>query len=364
MNSLAQVSGTDVSAEQIREQIAQAYKEKATLNITSGNSKKFLGVPSNTKALSVAHHNGIISYEPSELVITAKAGTTLVQLNDTLTQQNQMLPFEPPAFGETATIGGTIACGLSGPARPYIGAARDFILGCTIVNGRGEQLRFGGQVMKNVAGYDVTRLMTGAMGTLGVLLDVSMKVLPVAEQEMTLIRPTTVSDAITVMQSLAGKSLPVTASAFHNGHLYCRIAGAPSAVKAAAAQLGGDELTDSTFWHKLKEHKLDFFHQTDMPLWRLSLPALTPDLNLASDTIYDWAGMQRWFFSDKEASTIRQTAMSAGGHAQLYRADLNLQKEVGVFHPPEPAIMTLHKKLKNEFDPAAILNPGRLYAEL
>ncbi len=354
------------SADQIKQQVAQAFGDKSPLAISGGGSKNFLGVRADVAELSTAGHHGITSYEPSELVITAKAGTTLTELRATLAEHRQMLPFEPPAFSDSATIGGTIACGLSGPARPYIGAARDFVLGCTIISGRAQQLVFGGQVMKNVAGYDVTRLMTGAMGTLGVLLDVSMKVLPVAETEVTFVQQLNVDHAITTMQSLAGKSLPVTASAYHHGQLYYRLAGSPAAIKAAAAQLGGDATDDNEFWYELREHKLDFFNQSDMPLWRLSLPALVPELAFESKsaTLYDWAGTQRWIFSNADASLIREMASKAGGYAQLFRADKDLKKSAGVNHPPAAAIMKLHRNLKREFDPEAILNPGRLYAEL
>lgn len=352
------------SADKIKQQVVQAFNDKLPLCISGGASKNFLGLPADEAQLSTSLHTGITSYEPSELVVTARAGTTLEELRTTLAEHKQMLPFEPPGFGDAATIGGTIACGLSGPARPYIGAARDFVLGCSIVNGRGQTLTFGGQVMKNVAGYDVTRLMTGAMGTLGVLLDVSMKVLPLAESEKTFVQKTNAADAINTMQALAGKSLPVTASAFHDGQLYYRLAGSPAAVSAAAAHIGGDPLEDIQFWHKLLEHKLDFFDRDDQPLWRLSLPALTPELDIQGSTFYDWAGTQRWMVSDADASLIRSTVANAGGHAQLFRADTSLKQSVGVNHPPTAAIMKLHKSLKREFDPAGILNPGRLYAEL
>ena len=356
------------ASDQIKQQVTQAFADKTPLNINGGGSKRFLGVQSDADTLSTSNHSGLISYEPSELVFTAKAGTTLNELRTTLADQKQMLAFEPPAFDDAATIGGTIACGLSGPARPYIGAARDFILGCSIVNGRGQQLTFGGQVMKNVAGYDVTRLMTGAMGTLGVLLDVSMKVLPMAESEITMAQQTDVNSAITVMQTLAGKSLPVTASAFIDGQLYYRLSGSSAAISAAAAQLGGDPVSNNDLWHSLREHTHKHFERTDLPLWRLSLPALTPDLTPEldgpSDTLYDWAGTQRWVFTDTDATQIRKIASKAGGHAQLFRADTGLKKSVGVTHPTSAAVMKLHHNLKQEFDPAGILNPGRLYAGL
>lgn len=353
------------AADQIVQQVAQAFSDSKPVNISGGASKNFLGLQADSAdKLSTSGHRGITSYEPSELVITARAGTTLAELRTTLAEHRQMLPFEPPAFADSATIGGTIACGLSGPARPYIGAARDFVLGCTIVNGKGQQLTFGGQVMKNVAGYDVTRLMTGAMGTLGVLLDVSMKVLPVAETETTMVQNTDTDAAIASMQSLAGKSLPVTASAYYDGKLYYRLAGSPTAVNAAAAKIGGNAVDNNDFWQTLREHTHAFFNGNDLPLWRMSVPALTPELGLPGTTLYDWAGMQRWIYSDADATQIRDIASKAGGHAQLFRADASLQKSAGVNHPPSSAIMKLHHNLKQEFDPAGILNPGRLYPGL
>lgn len=349
--------------EQLQQQVSAALANNQPVNIRAGGSKSFLGLNSSSDVLDVAGHSGIVSYEPSELVITARSGTPLAQIKQVLAEQNQALPFEPPAYGPGATLGGTMACSLSGPARPYTGAARDYALGCRIINGRSEVLRFGGEVMKNVAGYDVTRLMTGAMGTLGVILDFSLKVLPQTETELTLAHRTDIASALTLMQALAGRSQPVTASAYHDGVMYTRLAGTGNAVAATAKTLAGDTHNDSGFWSDLREHQLDFFNSS-LPLWRISVPPLTEPLNLSGNCLYDWAGTQRWLFSEESASNIRQQTERAGGHAQLYRADETLKAEVGVFHPPSSAVMDLHRNLKKEFDPAGILNPGRLYPGL
>ena len=291
--------GTD-----LQQQVEHAANTKTLLNIAGGGSKSFLGVTSNAKTLDVRHHDGVISYEPTELVIKARAGTPLKTLTDMLSDNGQMLPFEPPAFGAEATIGGTVACALAGPARPYLGGVRDYVLGCQVLNGRAQSLRFGGEVMKNVAGYDVSRLMTGAMGTLGVLLDVSVKVLPKAESEITLAQPLDASDAIEAMQALAGSGLPVTASAWIDGDMFTRLSSTEGAVNAAASKLPGDKIENPQLWTELKEQRLPFF-STDAPLWRISTPALTPVMDIEGSWLYDWAGMQRWLKSDAPASVIR-----------------------------------------------------------
>lgn len=348
---------------ELQEYVTQAGTDNQPLSIQGGGSKSFFGMPSAATELDVSQHRGIISYEPTELVITARSGTTLETLNKVLAENGQMLPFEPPAFSPLATLGGTTACGLSGPARPYKGAVRDYVLGCQIINGKAQTLRFGGQVMKNVAGYDVTRLMTGSMGTLGILLDTSLKVLPLPEYELTLEHQTDAPSALEKMQALAGESIPVTASAFLEGKMLTRLSGAKYAVTATAKTLGGEPSTDNNFWAKLRDHQLDFFNNP-MPLWRISVPALTPELQLTGDCLYDWAGTQRWLFSNEDSPKIRSTVESAGGHAQLFKADDSLKKNVGVFHPLQPAIMELHKKIKHEFDPQGLFNPHRMYSDI
>ncbi len=346
----------------LQQQVKDALANKQPLNICGGGSKKFLGLSSNSHELNVTPHCGIVSYEPTELVITARSGTPLSQIKQSLAEHHQILPFEPPAYGAGATLGGTMACSLSGPARPYSGSARDYALGCRIINGRAEVLRFGGEVMKNVAGYDVTRLMTGAMGTLGVILDFSLKVLPMAETELTLAHETDVKHALVSMQALAGKSQPVTASAYVDGVMYTRLSGTGNAVNATAKTLPGEVIDSPEFWSDLREHRLNFFYN-NTPLWRISVPPLTDPFELSGQCLYDWAGTQRWLHSEESASTIRQQVERAGGHAQLYRADENLKMDAGVFHPLSQAALVLHQNLKHEFDPTGIFNPQRLYPD-
>ncbi|MEM7259054.1 MAG: glycolate oxidase subunit GlcE [Pseudomonadota bacterium] len=345
----------------IQQRIATAITNKQPLNIIGGNSKSFLGNPTNADELDVSGHCGIVTYEPTELVITARAGTPISDINNALAEHGQMLAFEPPHFNHKATIGGTVAAALSGPGRIYLGGVRDHVLGCRIINGKGESLRFGGEVMKNVAGYDVTRLMTGAMGTLGVLMDISLKVIPIAETTQTISMAIDLHEGLQRLQQLASDSPLVTASGWYNGTVSIRLAGVTPAVDAAIKQFGGN-VTDS-HWDALREHTHDFFNKSP-PLWRLSVPPLTPELDLNGDCLYDWAGTQRWLYSDDDAQKIRAAATQYHGHATLYQGDDNLRQQAGTFQPPDTAIMKLHHNLKREFDPHGIFNPSRLYPDL
>ncbi len=349
----------DLSSE-LQQQVRAASESGTPLSIRGGNTKHFLGNPSTGTPLELASHRGITSYEPVELVISARAGTPLRELEDTLAAAGQMLPFEPPHFGAEATLGGTIACGLSGPRRPYLGAARDYVLGVRMINGRGEILRFGGEVMKNVAGYDVSRLMTGALGTLGVLLEISLKVLPRPESELTVLHECEATTALQKMNQLAATPLPLSASAYDGNRLYIRLSGSESAVRAARASIGGDTVNDaSAFWQQLREHQLPFFAQAT-PLWRLALPPNAPLLNLPGATLIEWGGAQRWLKSTASAEAIRATAAEYGGHATLFRGDT---AQTAAFHPLAPGLATLHRNLKHAFDPHGIFNPGRMYPE-
>jgi glycolate oxidase FAD binding subunit len=341
--------------------INTAIADNTAINIIGGNSKVFLGRTPQGKPLDVSAHRGILHYEPSELVLTARAGTALRELESVLAERGQMLPFEPPHFGDAATFGGTVACGLSGPRRPYAGALRDFILGCHIINGRGEILHFGGEVMKNVAGYDVSRLMSGAMGTLGLLLDISIKVLPRPAHEITLAQECTVGEALGLMNAWAGKPLPLSAAVYDGQRLSFRLSGAASAVKAARRRMGGD-LVDAAdrFWGEVREQRHGFFAAT-RPLWRLSVPPATAPLDVSGKWLFDWGGAQRWLMSDTDSALIRDTAASAGGHATLFRGGA---RDAEVFHPLPAPLLALHRALKRAFDPAGIFNPGRLYADL
>lgn len=347
----------------ILEQVQQSLSNKTRLCIVGGNSKSFYGRATEGQAketLDVSSHQGIINYEPSELVITARAGTPLHEIEKNLSDNNQMLAFEPPAFGDKATIGGTIACNFSGPRRPYAGAARDFVLGMQLINGKGELLHFGGEVMKNVAGYDVSRLQCGALGTLGVILDVSLKVLPRPETERTLTRETNETTAFEVMNRIAGKPLPLSAAAFDGNMIYMRLSGSEDAVRSAHQQIGGDEFKKGDeFWHRLKEHTLPFF-SVNKPLWRLSLPQSTSHVSLHGKSMVDWGGGLRWYSSDESSETIREIAKKAGGHATCFRGGDREQ----VFSPLNPVLHSLHKRLKQAFDPEGLFNAGRMYEDI
>lgn len=337
----------------LAEAVYAAATTGAPIALRGGGSKAFYIGAIEGGVLDVATHRGIVSYEPTELVITARAGTRLTEIEAVLADKNQMLAFEPPHFGPEATIGGTIACGFSGPRRPYAGAARDFVLGTRIINGSGALLTFGGQVMKNVAGYDVSRLMTGSLGTLGVLLEVSLKVLPRPATEVTLCFAATMDAAILRMNIWAGKSWPLSAACHFDDTLYTRLSGAEAAVRAAAASLGGEPVADGArFWEALREHRLDFF-AAGTPLWRLSVPPATPRLFLPGAWLLDWGGAQRWLKTDAPAAVVHQATEAMGGHARLFRG----QPGVAVaLHSMAPAFRRLHRRIKHAFDPVGILN--------
>lgn len=352
--------------DQYKATIRAAAEQKTPLQIRGGGTKDFYGnsvVAQNNTLLDATAYSGIIDYEPTELVITARAGTRLADLEAALDQKGQMLAFEPPYFGAAATLGGCIAAGLSGPRRASAGSVRDFVLGVRMLNGKGEALSFGGQVMKNVAGYDVSRLMVGAMGTLGMLLEVSLKVLPKPVTEITLHMQMDGAVAIEKMNQWAGRPLPISATCYRNGELLLRLSGAESAVRAAQLKLGGEELRESeTFWRSIREQTHGFF-QSASSLWRLSINPTTPPLNLPAEQLIEWNGGLRWLLGDEKlnAVTIHKAAKDAGGHATLFRSN---EPGVSVFHPLDPGMMKIHCVLKEKFDPSGILNPGRLYPEM
>ena len=346
---------------QLQDRVRDAVAAATPLCIAGGDSKAFHGRTPVGERLEVREHQGIVNYEPTELVISARAGTPLRLVEDTLASEQQMLAFEPPHFGEAATLGGTIACNLSGPRRPYAGAARDFVLGTRVINGKAEILAFGGEVMKNVAGYDVSRLMTGAMGTLGVLLEVSLKILPRPEVELTLAQALPVQEALERLHAWGRLPLPVSGTCYDGRQLVVRLSGTAGAVSAARARIGGDTIdAGHGFWESLREHRHPFF-ANERPLWRLSLASSTPPLELAGDWLYEWGGAQRWLATEEPAATVRAAAQQAGGHATLYR---NMATREAVFQPLSAGLMTLHQRLKQAFDPAGIFNPGRMYPEL
>ena len=330
---------------------------KAALRIRGGGTKDFYGTRMEGEPLEMAGCAGIVAYEPRELVLTVRAGTRLADIEAALAAEGQMLPFEPPHFGDGATIGGTVACNLSGPRRPYAGAVRDFVLGARIVNGKGEDLSFGGRVIKNVAGYDVSRLMAGALGTLGVLTELSFKVLPRPPAEATLAFEMNEAAMIEAVNKWAGQPLPLSATAWEAGVLRVRLSGATSAVAAARTKLGGAEVADAaTYWDDLREHRLPFFAGAD-PLWRLSVAQTAAPIALASAQLVEWGGGLRWVRGAIDAARAREAAGSGRGHATLFRGGA---RGAGVFHPLAPALAKIHRRLKDAFDPAGILNPGRM----
>jgi glycolate oxidase FAD binding subunit len=347
------------------EQVQDAAARRAALTISGGNSKGFYGLPVKGESLSTRALTGVLSYEPTELMIHVRSGTPISQVESLLAEKNQTLPFEPPHFGPSATIGGCIAAGLSGPARVSAGAARDFVLGVTLLDGRGEVLGFGGQVMKNVAGYDVSRLVTGSLGTLGVLLDVSLKVLPRPQSTRTLVQQENVAKALASLHAWRSRALPITGSAWHDERLTLRLAGAPSAVDAAVSAIGGEVLDDALathFWHDLREQKHAFFAGTQ-PLWRVALPAGSQEF-MEQHQLIEWGGMQRWLRGELDAPAIRARAAAAGGHATLFRASDQLRLDTGVFTPLSKTLNNIHRSLKQRFDPAGIFNPARMYPHL
>lgn len=345
----------------LQERVQAAYATRTPLAVRGGNSKAFYGRSVQGEALDVRDHSGVVTYEPTELVITARAGTPLSAIEQALEAHNQMLAFEPPHLGDGATLGGTIACNLSGPRRPWAGAARDFVLGCRLVNGRGERLSFGGEVMKNVAGYDVSRLMCGALGTLGVLLEASLKVLPRPETESTRSLEMDPRQALAKLHEWMQRPLPISATCHDGSHLYVRLSGAEGAVAAASALIGGEKLSDPVhFWRRLREQEIGFF-DSRRTLWRLSLASDAPPLPLAGTWLYEWGGALRWLISDAEPVSVRTAAEAAGGHATRFRGG---DRAGEVFHPLPEVLMAVHKRLKQAFDPRAILNPGRMYPGL
>lgn len=356
------MTDTHDDSKTIQEIVSAAAAELTPLCIIGGGTKTFYGREVEGKALKIGSHRGIIHYEPSELAMTARTGTPLAQIETLLAKQNQMLAFEPPHFGPNATLGGTIASGLSGPRRPYAGAARDMVLGVRLINGKGEMLRFGGEVMKNVAGYDLSRLMAGNLGTLGVLLEISFKVLPRPAKEITLSQKQDKANAIQLFNAWAKQSLPLSGCIFEGERLYVRLSGSKEAIRAGRNKIGGDELSHCTdFWEGVREQTHHFFLRSRKPLWRWSVPPATPPIELPGEWKIDWGGAQRWLYSELPAAQIRTAAENVRGYATLFRGG---DRTSEVFHPLPPALMALHRRLKQAFDPHRILNPGRMYRDL
>lgn len=347
--------------QQFSDTIRAATEDRRPLRIRGGCSKDFYGNPATGEDFDVTAYRGVVDYEPTELVITARAGTPLAEIENTMREQGQMLGFEPPHFSDGGTLGGCIAAGLSGPRRAAAGAVRDFVLGLRLLDGRGTDLRFGGQVMKNVAGYDVSRLLTGSLGTLGVILEVSLKALPLPQSEITLCCEQPRTDAIGLMNAWAGQPLPITASCHVEKRLYLRLSGAEPAVKAAAKKIGGETVPNAAeFWRDVRDHR-DVFFSGDGPVWRLSLASTAPEIGLPGHQMIEWGGALRWLKTDADAGSVRKAAHTAGGHATLFRRG---NHGTGAFHPLPETLMQLHRRVKQAMDPAGILNPGRMYPDL
>lgn len=338
------------------EQVNQALNERTPLRIQGGNSKAMLGRRVQGEILDTRVHRGIVSYDPTELVLSARAGTPLAEIEAALQAQGQMLPFEPPHLGPEATLGGMVAAGLSGPRRPWAGSTRDYVLGTRVITGHGKLLRFGGEVMKNVAGYDLSRLMAGSFGCLGLLVEVSLKVLPKPRACQSLRLPMDARQALGELAEWGQQPIPISAACHDGEALHLRLEGGEGSVASAVDRLGGETL-DSHYWTDLREQRLDFF-AGDEPLWRLSLPNDTPLLNLPGRQLLDWGGAQLWLKSDAPAATIRAAAAGAGGHATLFRQD------PAPFQPLAEPLLRYHRNLKQQLDPQGIFNPGRLYADV
>ncbi|MFN5349995.1 MAG: glycolate oxidase subunit GlcE [Polaromonas sp.] len=355
-------------------QVRAAAAAGTALCLRGGGSKDFYGESLQGDILDTTALKGVVSYEPTELVVTALAGTPLAELEALLLAQGQCLPFEPPHYNPGATVGGMVAAGLSGPARASVGAVRDYVLGVKLINGKGEHLTFGGQVMKNVAGYDVSRLMVGAMGTLGLLTEVSLKVLPIAPLEATLKFEMTQAQALAQLNTWGGQPLPLNASCWLEesgvGTLYLRLRGAVAAVESACSKLGGERLNQSQAtadWLRARDQQLPWFKERSdtQDLWRLSVPQTTPPLDLPDSPLIEWHGGQRWVRADaQQGQRLRELTASVGGSATLFMACSALKKDsIARFDTLKPPLDRIHRELKREFDPAGVFNPHRMYAD-
>jgi glycolate oxidase FAD binding subunit len=352
---------------ELADRVRAADADRRPLRLRGGGTKDFYGQSLDGEVLDTRAYSGIVSYEPTELVVTARCGTPLAELQAALAHKRQTLAFEPPGFGEAATVGGMLAAGLSGPRRASAGALRDYVLGAVLMDATGRTLRFGGQVMKNVAGYDVSRLLAGSLGILGPVVEVSLKVLPEPAAHATLSMTVNESDALRLLNEWAGQPLPISASAWHSSALRLRFSGARAAVEAAVARFvavyAATEVAPEaarTYWSGLREQTDEFFSGGE-PLWRLSVPSVAAPFAFPGRQLIEWGGAQRWLKSTADAAVIRDAAHRAGGSATLFRA---ADKSAGAFQPLAPALLEVHRRIKRELDPNGIFNPGRMYAGL
>ena len=348
------------------DRVRAASGRREPLCIRAGGSKHFYGNAPRGEIFDPRAWRGVESHEPSELVLTARAGTPLAEIESQLAARGQMLAFEPPHFGPEATLGGCIAAGLSGPRRAAAGytygSLRDAVLGARLLDGQGRLLRFGGTVIKNVAGYDVARLLAGSLGILGVLIDVSLKVLPLPAMERTLRFEMPERQALETLQQWGAQPLPLSASCWLERALWLRLSGAAPAVEAGVRALGGESIdTDAAgrFWREVREQQHAWF-AGEAPLWRVSLPGAAEPLDLDAPQLIEWGGALRWLRGSMPAEQIRERARRLGGHATLFRGG----DHHDVFTPLSAPLLAIHRRLKQEFDPAGIFNPGRMYAEL
>jgi glycolate oxidase FAD binding subunit len=359
--------GQDITAALV-ERVRAASSAQTPLRIVGGDTKRFYGRPVAGDTLALSGHHGVLRYDPAELVLTARGGTLLADVEALLARHGQQLPFEPPSFGPLATLGGTVAAGLAGPARIARGPVRDYVLGARLLTGDGRVLKFGGEVMKNVAGYDVSRLLAGALGILGVLLEVSLKVLPVARGTRTVSRRIDAQGAIDLLIAAAQHGTPITGSFWQAGELYVRMEGSASSLDTVLRTFGGDALDPQAaalLWTGVRDQTHPYFAAA-RPLWRLSLPTTAAGAALlqADHVAFEWNGTQAWL-NGVDRPTIDLINRTAGGHATLFRrSDADDGTTGEVFAPLPAPMLDLHRAVKRVFDPAGILNPGRMYADL
>ncbi|MEA3116902.1 MAG: glycolate oxidase binding subunit [Paraburkholderia sp.] len=348
-------------SEALLETVREAFVSRTPLTIRGGDTKSFLGRPvdaSGVRPIDTRGHYGIVSYDPTELVVTARAGTALGELEAVLDEAGQMLPCESPSFDGRATVGGMIATALAGPRRPWAGSVRDFVLGCRVITGHAKHLRFGGQVMKNVAGYDVSRLLAGSFGCLGLITEVSLKVLPKPRATLDLALEMPAAEALRKLADWRGEGVPLAGACHADGMLRLRLEGGEGSIRAARERLGG-EVLDGAFWAALRALRLPFFARPE-PLWRLSVPASAALIELPGAVLLDWGGSQRWLKSDAPASEVRNAVRALGGHATCFTPGVTDEP----FEPLPAGSMRLHQQLKKQLDPRGIFNPGHLYAAL
>ncbi len=347
---------------ELRTAVMEAHRARRPLRLCGGRTKDFYGEGAEGSPLDLTGYRGVVEYEPSELVLTARCGTRLSEIEGELAAHRQFLAFEPPSLGGDPTLGGVIAAGLSGPRRAHAGAARDFVLGAVLLAVDGEALHFGGKVMKNVAGFDVSRLLCGSLGILGPILEVSLKVMPLPREEQTLRFELSEAAALEAFNRWGGQPLPVSATAWWQGLAYLRLSGAPAALSAARARLGGETVEPAAateWWQALRSQRHALFGAVPS-LWRLSVPSPTAPLALTGARLIEWGGALRWYASELPASEVRRIASAAGGTALHWRGGAAGSR----FHPLAAPVLAIHRRLKERFDPHGIFNHGRLIAGL